>query len=79
MVRPALDYIQLNEVTVDLQIPLIWKAVLILSGVVASIVTVGAAYSIPPNRALVARPALRSVGRKDTMSAELPVRFGPIT
>jgi TRAP-type C4-dicarboxylate transport system permease small subunit len=39
MIQPALDYIQLNEVTVDLQIPLIWKAVLILIGVVASVVT----------------------------------------
>ena len=40
MVQPALDYIQFNEVTVDLQIPLIWKAVLILLGIVASIATV---------------------------------------
>ena len=40
MVQPALDYIQLNEVTVDLQIPLIWKAVLILLGIAASVVTV---------------------------------------
>ena len=40
MLQPALDYIQLNEVTVDLQIPLIWKAVLILLGVAASVIAV---------------------------------------
>lgn len=44
MVQPALDYIQLNEVTVDLQLPLIWKAVLILLGVAASIVAVAVVF-----------------------------------
>jgi TRAP-type C4-dicarboxylate transport system permease small subunit len=44
MVQPALDYIMLNEVTVDLQIPLVWKAVLILIGVVASVVTVAVVF-----------------------------------
>ena len=44
MIQPALDYIQLNEVTVDLQIPLIWKAVLILLGVAASIVAVAVVF-----------------------------------
>ena len=40
MLQPARDFIQLNEVTVDLQIPLIWKAVLILLGVAASVIAV---------------------------------------
>ena len=39
MVRPALDYIEFNEITMDLQLPLIWKAVLILTGVAAAVIT----------------------------------------
>ena len=33
MVQPALDYVEFGEVTMDLRIPLIWKAVPILAGV----------------------------------------------
>ena len=33
MVQPALDFIEFNEITMDLQLPLIWKAALILTGV----------------------------------------------
>ncbi|MDA0651856.1 MAG: TRAP transporter small permease [Proteobacteria bacterium] len=32
MGQPALDYIEFNEITMDLQIPLIWQAALILTG-----------------------------------------------
>ena len=35
MVQPALDFIEFDEITMDLQLPLIWKAVLILTGLVA--------------------------------------------
>ena len=35
---PALDFIEFNEITMDLQLPLIWKAGLILTGVAAAIV-----------------------------------------
>lgn len=40
MVRPAVEYVQFNDVTVDLHMPLIWKASLILAGVAASVVAV---------------------------------------
>jgi len=33
MIRPALDFIEFNEITMDLQLPLIWKAALIITGV----------------------------------------------
>jgi len=33
MGQPALDYIEFNEITMDLQIPLIWQAGLILTGI----------------------------------------------
>jgi TRAP-type C4-dicarboxylate transport system permease small subunit len=39
MVRPALDYIQFNEITMDLGIPVIWQAGLILTGIAAAVVT----------------------------------------
>ena len=38
MVRPALDFIRFDEVTINLQIPLIWKASLILLGMAAALV-----------------------------------------
>ena len=37
MVRPALDYIEFNEITMDLQLPLIWKAVLIITGIAVAV------------------------------------------
>lgn len=39
MVQPALDYIEFNEITMDLQLPLIWKAVLIMTGIGAAVLT----------------------------------------
>ncbi|MDP6174561.1 MAG: TRAP transporter small permease [Rhodospirillales bacterium] len=44
MIQPAMDFVMLNEVTVDLQIPLIWKAVLIFIGIAASIIAVGVVF-----------------------------------
>jgi len=38
MIQPARDYIEFNEITMDLQLPLIWKAALIITGVAAAIV-----------------------------------------
>ena len=32
MVQPALDYIEFDEITMDLQLPLLWQAALILTG-----------------------------------------------
>lgn len=40
MVQPALDFVEFGEVTMDLRIPMIWKAVLILAGVGLSCVAV---------------------------------------
>lgn len=40
MIQPALDYIEFSEVTMDLSIPLIWKAGLILAGVAVSCLAV---------------------------------------
>ena len=37
MIQPALDYIEFNEITMDLELPLIWKAVLIITGIGVSI------------------------------------------
>ena len=38
MVQPALDNIQFNEVTMDLEIPVIWQASLILTGIAAAVI-----------------------------------------
>jgi TRAP-type C4-dicarboxylate transport system permease small subunit len=38
MVQPALDFIEFDEITMDLQLPLIWKAGLILTGIASAIV-----------------------------------------
>lgn len=38
MVQPALDFIEFDEITMDLQLPLIWKAALILTGIASAIV-----------------------------------------
>ncbi|MEE8333116.1 MAG: TRAP transporter small permease [Alphaproteobacteria bacterium] len=40
MVQPALDYIEFNEITMDLQLPLIWKAGLIMTGIAVAILAV---------------------------------------
>jgi TRAP-type C4-dicarboxylate transport system permease small subunit len=40
MVQPALDFIEFNEVTIDLQLPLIWKASLILFSIGLSVLAV---------------------------------------
>lgn len=39
MVQPALDYVEFNEITMDLQLPLIWKVVLIMTGIGAAVLT----------------------------------------
>ena len=39
MVPTALDFREFNEITMDLQLPLFWKAVLILTGIGAAVVT----------------------------------------
>ena len=39
MVQPALDYVEFNDITMDLQLPLIWKAALILTGIAAAAAT----------------------------------------
>jgi TRAP-type C4-dicarboxylate transport system permease small subunit len=44
MVRPTLDYMEFNEVSMDLQLPLVWKAGLILAGIVASVATAFALF-----------------------------------
>jgi TRAP-type transport system small permease protein len=38
MVQPALDYIRFGDVTMDLEIPLIWQACLILTGIAAAVI-----------------------------------------
>lgn len=38
MIRPARDFVQFNEVTINLQIPVIWSASLILLGMGASLI-----------------------------------------
>lgn len=55
MVRPALDYIEFNEITMDLQLPLIWKAVPILLGFAAAVVT---------SAVLLVRDVSQALGRR---------------
>lgn len=38
MISPAMDFIEFNEVTMDLHLPVIWKASLILLGVAVSVI-----------------------------------------
>lgn len=40
MIQPALDFIEFNEVTIDLQLPLIWKASFILFSIGLSVLAV---------------------------------------
>ncbi|MFT5439678.1 MAG: TRAP-type C4-dicarboxylate transport system permease small subunit [Alphaproteobacteria bacterium] len=39
MIQPAMDYVEFNEITMDLQLPLIWKVLLIMTGVGAAVLT----------------------------------------
>jgi TRAP-type C4-dicarboxylate transport system permease small subunit len=54
MIQPALDYVEFDEITMDLQIPLIWQATLILLGVAAAMFTAFA---------LLLRDIGRAIGR----------------
>ena len=54
MVRPALDYVEFNEITMDLQLPLVWKAALILTGV---------AFAVAAAAVLFLRDLSRALGR----------------
>lgn len=38
MVQPALDYVEFDEITMDLQLPLIWQATLILTGIAGAVI-----------------------------------------
>ena len=38
MIQPALDYVEFDDITMDLQIPLIWQATFILTGIAGAIV-----------------------------------------
>jgi TRAP-type C4-dicarboxylate transport system permease small subunit len=44
MVQPALDFIEFNEVSIDLQIPAIWGASLILAGMVLSLIAAATVF-----------------------------------
>jgi TRAP-type C4-dicarboxylate transport system permease small subunit len=52
MVQPALDFIEFNEITMDLQLPLIWKASLILAGIALAAVAVLVLFLRDLSRAL---------------------------
>ena len=39
MVEPAMEFVEFEEVTIDLQLPVIWKAALVLVGIGFSILT----------------------------------------
>lgn len=56
MVQPALDYVEFEEITMDLQIPLIWQASLILLGIAAAVFTAFA---------LLLRDVGRAMGRSE--------------
>ena len=44
MIQPALDFVEFNEISMDLQIPVIWKASIILLAFGFSIVTVAVIF-----------------------------------
>ena len=44
MVEPAMEFVEFEEVTIDLQLPVIWKASLGLVGISFSIVTVAVMF-----------------------------------
>ena len=44
MLEPAMEFIEFEEVTIDLQLPVIWKASLVLVGISFSIVTVAVMF-----------------------------------
>ena len=55
MVQPALDYVEFNEITMDLQLPLIWQAVLILAGIAGAVMAVLAIFLRDLSRAIGGR------------------------
>ncbi|MDH5750131.1 MAG: TRAP transporter small permease [Rhodospirillales bacterium] len=44
MIPPAIDYIEFNEVSFDLHMPMIWRGSLVLIGITASLIAVGAIF-----------------------------------
>lgn len=52
MVQPALDYVEFNDITMDLQLPLIWQAVLILAGIAGAVMAVLVIFLRDLSRAL---------------------------
>ena len=58
MIEPALELIEFDEVTRDLQYPVIWKGALILAGFLFSVVAVFAVF-LSEVRAACARPPAR--------------------
>ena len=44
MVEPAVEFVEFDEVTADLQYPVIWKASLVLTGVAASFLAAMAVF-----------------------------------
>lgn len=52
MVRPSLDFLAFNEITMDLQLPLIWKAALILTCVACAAVAAAVLFLRDLSRAL---------------------------
>ena len=56
MVLPALEYVEFNDITMDLQIPLVWQAALILTGIGSAVI---AAF------VLMLRDINRAMGRKE--------------
>lgn len=57
MVQPALDYIEFNEITMDLQLPLIWKAGLIITGIAVAILAALVMFIRDLGKALGKSPA----------------------
>ncbi len=57
MVQPAIDYVEFNEITMDLQLPLIWKAVLIMTGIGAAVLTALVLFVRDFSRALTGKGA----------------------
>jgi TRAP-type C4-dicarboxylate transport system permease small subunit len=52
MIQPALDNIEFNDITMDLEIPLIWKAILVMTGIGASILTAAVLFRRDLSKAL---------------------------
>ncbi len=55
MIEPAMEFVEFEEITIDLELPVIWKASLVLTGIAFAIVAVAVMFARDLSSALKAK------------------------